>query len=194
MSNSRRKFGIVEVLERFYLGKWATIVFQGDNDSENVASVDANNVLQMPIAASFPQGGIKADDIAISQLVWVDVAATAALLDGAGSVTVMAGVTGDQYKVREIILVGGGTNFGAGGNRTIVLTDGTTTWTTIANADIEAAPAASLRWGDTKVPFATGTSNTKSASGADIVLEYAGGTTDHTTGSITFSICLEKTN
>lgn len=142
---------------------------------------------------SINPGGMKSDGVVISPLKWVDVAATAALLDGAGVVNVVAGVAGDQYKVRDVILVGGGTNFGAGGDRTISLTDGTTTWTTIANADIETAPAASLRLGDVKVPFLTGTSNTASVAGQAIRFAYAGGTTDHGgVGSITFSVCLEK--
>lgn len=142
---------------------------------------------------SVDQGGLRADNVVVSSLKWVDVVATAALLDAAGTVPVIAGVAGDQYKVRDVILVGGGTNFGAGGDRLISLTDGTTTWTTIANADIEAAPAASLRLGDVKVPFLTGTSNTASVAGEAIRFVYSGGTTDHGgTGSITFSVCLEK--
>lgn len=145
-------------------------------------------------AIDTPQAGVKVDGVVTSPLKWVDVAVTAALLDAAGTVNVIAGVAGDQYKVRDIILVGGGTNYGAGGDRTIVLTDGTTTWTTIANADIESAPANSLRWGDTKVPFSGATSNTASVAGQAIRFAYAGGTTDHGgTGSITFSVCLEKT-
>lgn len=134
----------------------------------------------------------KVDGVAMSNIKWVTATVTAAALDSAGNVPVIAGVTGDQYKIREIILIGGGTNFGSGGNRTIVLTDGTTTWTTIANADIETAPSASLRWGDTKVPFATGTIDTASASNAAIRFQYAGGTTDHSTGSIKFAVCIEK--
>lgn len=142
---------------------------------------------------SINPGGMKSDGVVISPLKWVDVAATAALLDGAGTAPVIAGVAGDQYKIREVVLVGGGTNFGAGGDRLISLTDGTTVWTTIANADIEAAPAASLRWGDVKVPFLTGTSNTASVAGQAIRFAYSGGTTDHGgVGSITFSVCLEK--
>jgi hypothetical protein len=136
---------------------------------------------------------IKGDAVTLSQLKWVDVAVTAALLDSAGSAVVIAGVSGDQYKIRNIILVGGGTSFAAGGDRLISLTDGTTVWTTIANADIESAPSASLMWGNAKVPFLTGTSNTASASNASIRFQYSGGTTDHSgTGSITFSVLLEK--
>lgn len=136
---------------------------------------------------------IKNDGVTLSPLKWVDVTVTAALLDGGGSVNVIAGVTGDQYKIRNVRLVGGGTNFGAGGDRLISLTDGTTVWTTIANADIESAPAATLDWGNTKVPFLTGTSDTASASAAAIAFKYSGGTTDHGgVGSIKFSVCLEK--
>ncbi len=135
----------------------------------------------------------KVDAVTMSPQKWVDVTVTAALLDSAGTVNVIAGVAGDQYKIRNIRLVGGGTNFGAGGDRLISLTDGTTVWTTIANADIESAPAATLEWGNTKVPFLTGTSDTASASNAAIRFQYSGGTTDHSgTGSIKFSVCIEK--
>jgi len=127
-----------------------------------------------------------------ANLYWVDVAATAALMDSAGSVTVKAGEAGYVFKVRDIKLIGGGTSFGAGGNRLIDLTDGTTVWTTIANADIESAPSATLPWGNAKVPFLTGTSDTASVAGANIVFKYSGGTTDHSTGSIRFSVMLER--
>ena len=142
---------------------------------------------------SIDPAGMKSDGVAISPIKWVDVTVTAALLDAAGNVEVIAGVAGDQYKVRDVVLIGGGTNYAVGGDRLISLTDGTTTWTTIANADIEAAPAASLRLGDAKVPFLTGTSDIASASAAAIRFQYSGGTTDHSaTGSIKFAVCLEK--
>ena len=142
---------------------------------------------------SVDPAGLKSDGVVLSPIKWVDVAVTAALLDAAGTVNVIAGVAGDQYKIREIRLVGGGTNFGAGGDRLIDLTDGTTIWTTIANADIETAPATTLDWGNAKVPYLTGTSDAASASNAAIRFQYGGGTTDHGgTGSINFSVCLEK--
>jgi hypothetical protein len=134
----------------------------------------------------------KVDAVAFNAAKWVDVTVTAAILDAAGNVPVIAGVAGDQYKVRGVRLVGGGTNFGAGGDRLIDLTDGTTVYTTIANADIESAPAATLEWGNTKVPFLTGTSDTATASAAALRFQYSGGTTDHTTGSIKFSVLIEK--
>lgn len=139
------------------------------------------------------QGGLKANGVVTSSLVRSTVTVTAAALDAAGSVNVVAGVAGDQYKVVDVILVGGGTNFGAGGDRLISLTDGTTVYTTIANADIEAAPAASLRLGDVKVPFLTGTIDTATASAAALRFQYSGGTTDHGgVGSIKFIVTLEK--
>jgi hypothetical protein len=126
---------------------------------------------------------------------WVDVTVTAALLDGAKNVPVFTPSPQSvaQYKVRNVRLTGGGTNFGAGGDRLISLTDGTTVWTTIVNADIEAAPAATLDWGNAKVPFLTGVSDTKSVARQPIRFQYSGGTTDHGgVGSIKFSVCLEK--
>lgn len=129
----------------------------------------------------------------LSNLIWKSITCAATGLDSAGKVNVASAFPGNSYKIRDIHLVGGGTNFAAGGNRLLDLTDGTTVWTTIANADIESAPAASLRWGDTKVPFLTGKSAVASVVGAQIYFVYSGGTTDHSgTGSIQFSVCLEK--
>jgi hypothetical protein len=123
---------------------------------------------------------------------WVDVVLSAATLDGAKSVTVLAPAKRtDQYRVRDIKMQGGGTNFGAGGDRTITLTDATTVWTTIPNASIEAIAAAGSAWGSTPLPQTT-TGDTKSVAGASIVFKYAGGTTDHTTGSFKVSVLLEK--
>ncbi len=137
----------------------------------------------------------KSNGSLLSNVRCVDSTVTAALLDSAGSVTVLPAGTTDQWKIRNIILTGGGTNYAAGGDRLISLTDGTTTWTTIANADIESVPSASLMWGNTKVPFLTNTSNTKSVANTAIVWKYSGGTTDHSaTGSIVFTVCAEKTN
>jgi hypothetical protein len=140
---------------------------------------------------SIDPAGMKSDGVVISPLKYVSVAVTAALLDGALSVVVMTGVAGDQYKIRDINMEGGGTNFGAGGDRTIVLTDGTTTWTTVPNTSIETLAASGSAWGSTVLPLTT-TSDTASASAADIVFKYAGGASDHTTGATRFTVCLEK--
>lgn len=165
-----------------------------NNDGNNIV-IEAGGSIDAAV------GTRKSNSIALSEQKWVDVICTATLLDastGTGKVNVIAAGTGvnatDQYKIRNVRLIGGGTSFGAGGDRLLGLTDGTTVWTTIANADIEAAPAATLEWGNTKVPFLTGTSDTASVAGAQIYFQYSGGTpaTPHTTGSIKFSVCLEK--
>lgn len=126
-----------------------------------------------------------------SVLQYVDVVCTAALLDGALSIIAVPGKTGWQMKVRDVKLVGGGTNFGAGGNRLLDLTDGTTVYTTVPNANLETAPTVSVPLGNAAIPFLTGTINTKTVAGADLVFKYSGGTTDHSTGSITFQVCVE---
>lgn len=132
------------------------------------------------------------DSTTLSNIIWKDVTVTSTLLQTGGTVTVIAGGSGDQFKIRNIYLVGGGTNFSAVGDRTIILTDSTTTWTTVPNASIEAAPATTQVWSSTAVPFNAGTSNTASAAGSTIKFTYSGGTTDHNAGSINFSVCLEK--
>jgi hypothetical protein len=99
----------------------------------------------------------------------------------------------EQWYVENVVLVGGGTNFGPTGDRNLSLTDGTTVYTTIANADLESAPAASLPFGNAKVPYLTGTVGTLTAAGAQVYFQYSGGTTDETTaGTIDFLVTLRK--
>jgi hypothetical protein len=128
----------------------------------------------------------------VSSLRWVEVTAAASALASAGTVPVAAGATGVQYAVRDVILHGGGTNFASAGDRLLDLTDGTTVYTTVANADLETAPTVSLRLGHVKVPFLTGKSAVLTAEGDDLVLAYSGGTTDHDTGSIKFAVLIEQ--
>lgn len=163
--------------------------------NENAQDFNKQEVRAQQVTATEYVDGVafRHHGIQISPIKWVDVTCTATTLDGALKVNVIAANPLDQWKVRFVRLVGGGTNFGAGGDRLLSLTDGTTVWTTIANADIEAAPATTLDWGNAKVPFLTGTSDTASVAGAQIWFAYSGGTTDHGgTGSIKFSVGLEK--
>lgn len=134
------------------------------------------------------------DGVVMNSIKFVRVVVSAALLDGAGfAAALVPANTTDSYKIKDIYLIGGGTNFGAPGDRLISLTDGTTVWTTIANADIEAAPAATLRYGNAKVPFLTGVFDTASVPGATLKFQYSGGTTDHGgVGSIVFDLMLVK--
>ena len=143
-------------------------------------------------------GTRKSGGVVMSDLKWIDVTCAATVLDastGTGKVDVITPANStDSYKIRNIRLVGGGTSFGSGGDRLLSLTDGTTVYTTIANADLESAPAATLDWGNAKVPFLTNKSDVATVAGAQLYFQYSGGTpaTPHTTGSIKFSVCLEK--
>ncbi len=129
----------------------------------------------------------------IASLKWFTVTCSAATLDAALKVAVITPLERTEtYMIRDIRLIGGGTNFGAGGDRLLDLTDGTTVWTQIANADLETAPTATLTWGNTKVPFLTGKNNTVSVAGQKIYFAYSGGASDHTTGSIVFHVLLER--
>lgn len=125
---------------------------------------------------------------------WTEATITAADLDSAGTSTIIDSSGSEQYKIREIILSGAGTNYGSGGNRTIDITDGTTSWSIIPNATIESLAAG--RWGDTAVAWPASASdiNTASVAGTDIYATYAGGTTDHSgTGSLTLLVAYERT-
>lgn len=140
-----------------------------------------------------PQAFATVDGKAISPMIAVTVTVTAAALDAGGNIVVFAAGAGDQVKVEDVKLIGGGTNYGAGGDRTIVLTDGTTTYTTVANGDIEAAPATTNAWGSAIVPFSAGTADVSTVAGTNLRFQYAGGTTDHGgVGSIKFRVLLTK--
>ena len=129
----------------------------------------------------------------IASLKWFTVTCSAATLDAALKVAVITPLERTEtYMIRDIRLIGGGTSFGAGGDRLLDLTDGTTVWTQIANADLETAPTATLTWGNAKVPFLTGKNNTVSVAGQKIYFAYSGGASDHTTGSIVFHVLLER--
>ena len=117
-----------------------------------------------------------------------------AALASAGTVKLLDAKSGETWKVREIYLSGGGTNFsGGGGDRLLAISDGASTWSVIPAATLQSLAA--VRWGDTGVPFpATAAHLTAaSASGTDITAAYSGGATDYTAGSCTVVIVAERT-
>jgi hypothetical protein len=106
---------------------------------------------------------------------------------GLGSVNLLLPNTSSgQFQITNIVVLGtGSSNFaGGGGDRNIILTDGTNTWTTLAEAFLTALD--NEVWGSTDVPFPTGSTpiNVSSVAGADIVLEYSGGTTNYASGNL----------
>lgn len=118
-----------------------------------------------------------------------DINATAASLATGGAAGV---VTGGGYKIREIYLNSGGTNFsGGGGDRDIQISDGTNVFSVIPAATAQALVNSS--WGlDTDLPFPVSVPiNTTTA--ATLFIAYSGGTTDYAAGSLTLSFVLQKT-
>ena len=116
-----------------------------------------------------------------------------AALASAGTVKLLDALTGEQWRVRNILLSGDGTDFsGGGGDRLLAVTDGTATWTLIPAATLQSLSAA--RWGDTGTPFPATASHLTAASavGTDITAAYSGGATDYTAGSLTLVLMAER--
>jgi len=109
----------------------------------------------------------------------------------AASKALITAKSGETWKLREIYLSGGGTNF-AGGNRLLNITDGTSTWSIIPAATVQSLAVA--RWGDAGTPFpATAAHLTAaSASGTNISAKYSGGSSDYSSGSLTLVIIAER--
>ena len=115
----------------------------------------------------------------------------AALATG-GSVVLVASSGTKRYRVKQLSMNQGGTNFsGVGGDRLGQVTDGTNVYSLI--------PAASLQtlvnaiWGSTALPLpASIPVDTASVPGASIVFKYSGGTLDYTAGSVVISGIAER--
>lgn len=116
-----------------------------------------------------------------------DVTVTAAALASGGSVILQASSGSKQYRLREMFLNRGGINFsGGGGDRDSIVTDGVSTFSSLAAATMQTLP--NVRWGEPAFPFSGSLAvNQSTDPGADLVVQYSGGTTDYTTGSMVIS-------
>lgn len=145
------------------------------------------------VAANVQTSSLSSPD-AISDLIWYDVTATAAALATAGKVNIQVSSGAKQYKVRNVIVNYAAAGLsGGGGDRLLAISDGTTVYN---NAGITAAllgtPINTL-WGGTGNPVAgTVAQNTSTAAAANLFLQYAGGTTDYTTGQIVVSVLVQR--
>lgn len=116
-----------------------------------------------------------------------------AALASAGTVTVFDSAGSETWKVREIYLSGEGTNFsGGGGDRDLEISEGSTIFTVIPAATLQALAAA--RWGDTGVPFPATAAHftTATSAGGDILAQYSGGTTDYSAGQLKVVVIAER--
>lgn len=128
-----------------------------------------------------------------SNLIWFDITVGQAALASGGSVTLYASSGSKQYKVRNLIINKGGTNFsGGGGDRLGQITDGTTVYSVIPATNLQTL--VNSVWGaSTPLPLpASVAANTSTAAGASLVFKYSGGATDYTAGSIVVSGVLER--
>ncbi len=119
-----------------------------------------------------------------------------AALGTGGEVILLDAAASETWKVMDIWYDGTGTDFaGGGGDRLLDITDGTSIWSAIPAATLAGINGNPARWGDADLPNPATDSHmfTASASGADIVAKYSGGTTDYTAGSIIFRITAYRT-
>lgn len=126
-----------------------------------------------------------------ANLVPFDIAVTAAAL-ASGAVTLYTSSGSKQYKIRELWINSGGTNFsGGGGDKDLAITDGTTVYSVIP--DTALAAVANAGWGDTDLPYpAAAAINTSSVAGQSIRAQYTGGTTNYSAGSVVISGILQR--
>lgn len=152
----------------------------------------AGTVGNGPVAANVVlSSAIVTPDVG-SNLIAVDVTVGQAALASGGSVTLYASSAAKQYKIRNMWVNRGGTNFsGGGGDRLLSITDNTTVYSVIPAASLQTL--ANTGWGVTGLPFpASAAINTSTAAGASIVAKYSGGAADYTAGSVVISLLLER--
>jgi hypothetical protein len=113
----------------------------------------------------------------------------------AGVKIIQASSGSQQYKVRELRLSGGGTNFsGGGGNRNVAIQDATGSHVYSVIPAATAQALAFTNWGSTGLaaPAVAGTSTQATDAGSNLVIKYSGGTTDYTAGSLTVIATLQR--
>lgn len=114
-------------------------------------------------------------------------------LASAGLVVLLTANKGEQWKIRDIRLSGGGTDFsGGGGDRLLSITDGTTVWSIIPAATLQTLAAA--KWGDAGLPYPATAADLTGASvlSTNISAQYSGGATDYSAGELTIILTLER--
>lgn len=123
---------------------------------------------------------------------YADITVGQAALASAGHVQLIAGVSGAQFKIRNMLLNGFGTNFsGGGGDRNLAITDGTTVYSVIPAATLQSL--ANSAWGSTALPFpASAAIDTSTVVSMPLYAAYSGGTTDYTAGSLVLSLQYER--
>lgn len=156
---------------------------------------DANGTLADSgvVAANVLQSSLANPD-APSDLIWNDVTCSFSVLASTGQVAVQLSSGSKRYIVRDIRVNYSASGLsGGGGDRLLVVTDGTTTWnSTGITAALLGTPVNTL-WGGTGNPVAGAVAmDTASVAGVTLRAQYAGGTTDYTAGSVVISVLTQR--
>jgi hypothetical protein len=178
-----------------------TFITQATANSGAFNTVLTNNALGQTTTFHLPDPGAASAGILVStltapdnnaNLIRFDVTVTAAALAAGGSVTLYASSGAKQYKIVNLWVNAGGTNFsGVGGDRLISVTDNTTSYTDITSALLISLLNAD--WGSATVPFPTGVAlTTSTVAGQALVAKYSGGTGDYGAGSVVISGLLQR--
>jgi hypothetical protein len=158
----------------------------------NALAVAQNQVLTVPDAGAttgqfvLSQSNAPTNNVVFTKVITAGFAA----LGTAGKINIQAHTSGtSQFAILDIKVFKSTGLSGGGGDRLLAVSDGTIVFN---NAGITAAllgtPILTL-WGGTGNPLAIGASEVSTA-GADIFLQYTGGATDYTAGSVQVAITL----
>lgn len=153
-----------------------------------------DNVLQFKSLVNGPNLQLinTADTLGLGQLsalLYADITATHTALAGSGKVNLIVHSSATAtYAIRELQINLVGTNFsGVSGDRDLSITDGTSVYSVIPAATLQAL--ANDRWGGTNIPFPASVSvSLHTVAGSNLYAQYSGGTTDYTAGSAVVTI------
>ncbi len=159
----------------------------------NKASGTAGLIVDGGLAANkLLTSGITTPDVG-PNLVTFNITVGQAALASAGHVALITSSGSKQYKILNLQINKGGTNFsGGGGDRLGQVTDGTTVYSVVPATNMQTL--VNSAWGiSTPLPFpASAATNTSTAAGANLYFAYSGGTADYTAGSIVVSGVAER--
>ena len=175
-----------------------SLIMAAVNNASNFSSTISNSAVAQAVVYTLPDPSAATAQIMISQSnVPVNrisftrvITAGFAALGTAGKINVVTHPSAtSQFAVTDIKVLNSTGLSGGGGNRLLAVSDGTIVFNGSGiTAALLGTPICTV-WGGTGNPIASGTSQVSTA-GADIFLQYTGGTTDYAAGSVQLAITL----
>jgi len=152
-------------------------MFSGTTGDIADSLIEAVKVLQSSLSSPDVNANIVNFNVTVGQ----------AALASAALVALITSSASKQYKILELFINSGGTNFsGGGGDRLGQVTDGTSVYSVVPAASLQTL--ANGRWGDTAIAFPASVAiNVSTVAGANLSFAYSGGATDYTAGSVVIS-------